>query len=151
LTLFADRHLSVEQVETRLKRSLRGDPTQGEIAVLSALNADDEKQVRWGLRTPGIGPDFRQLIEAHLRDHRGREAGLRYISIGVPPATWDEYAKEARLTGRRPSECLADAIERDRQARAEAADVRGSLERNLREFINTARQMLDELRARGEA
>ena len=136
MTLFADRHLSQEQVEVRLKRRLGGDPSRGEMKVLFALNRDDEQTVRLGLRGPDIGADFRQLIESHLRDQRAAEEGLRYISIGIPPATWDEYAKEARLTGRRPSECLADAIERDRQARAEVADARGSLERTVREFLD---------------
>lgn len=116
--------------------------------MLLAINRDDLRAARQQLESSDIGPDFRRLIESRLQKPAVREGVLKYISVGVPLQTWDEYAKEARLTGRRPSECLAAAIERDRCARVEASDTRAALERTSREFIAAAHELLHELRTR---
>lgn len=148
MPLFEGRHLSREYLEDRLKRRLDGDPTRGEVAVLLAINRADFVTARRQLTGNDVGGDFRRLIETHLRRPAPREGALKYISIGIPQQAWDEYAREAHRTGRRPSECLAAAIERDRQARLEVMDARGSLERTVQEFIGVARELLHEIRRR---
>lgn len=93
--------LSQDEAEARLKRSLTGDPTRGEIALLAALNANKFDDVQRQLEhDASLGPDLRELVTEHLKKARARWEARKAWSVTVPLPVWEEYAREAKLTGR---------------------------------------------------
>jgi len=66
--------------------------------------------------------------------------------VTVPLPVWEEYAREAKLTGRSITECLAAAIGRDYQRRRGTVEPLETLERDVRAFHAAAAQLLAEAR-----
>jgi hypothetical protein len=66
--------------------------------------------------------------------------------VTVPLPVWDEYAREARLTGRSITECLAAAIGRDYDRRKGSLEPLETLDQDARAFHATATQLLAEAR-----
>lgn len=147
MALFDRFHLSQEEAELRLKRSLTGDPTRGEIGLLAALNANklDDVQVRIA-RDGNLGSDLKELVAQHLEKARNRWETRRAWSVSVPLPVWDEYARESRITGRSISECLVSAIRRDYDRRRGTLEPLETLDENVRAFHAAATQLLQEAR-----
>lgn len=59
---------------------------------------------------------------------------------------WEEYAREAKLTGRSITECLAAAIGRDYQRRRGTVEPLETLDQDVRAFHAAAAQLLQEAR-----
>jgi hypothetical protein len=59
---------------------------------------------------------------------------------------WEEYAREARLTGRSITECLVAAIRRDYERRRGTMESLETLDRHVRAFHGAATQLLNEAR-----
>jgi hypothetical protein len=59
---------------------------------------------------------------------------------------WDEYAREARLTGRTITECLISAIRRDYERKKGTLEPMETLDQNVRAFHAAATQLLEEAR-----
>jgi len=145
--LFERLHLSQDEAEARLKRSLVSDPTRGEIALLAALNANKFDDVQRQLEhDAGIGADFRELVTEHVKKARARWETRKAWSVTVPLRVWDEYAREAKLTGRSITECLCAAIGRDYQRRRGTVEPMETLDQDVRAFHATAAQLLSEAR-----
>jgi hypothetical protein len=66
--------------------------------------------------------------------------------VSVPLPVWEEYAREAKLTGRSITECLAAAIARDYQRRRSALEPVETLDRDVRAFQAASKQLLQEAR-----
>jgi len=147
MALFERFHLSQEEAEARLKRTLTGDPTRGEIGLLAALNANRIDEVNSRLAHEAtLGADLRELVAEHLQKARARWETRKAWSVSVPLPVWDEYARESRLTGRSVSECLAAAIRRDYDQRRGASEPMEALDQNVRAFHAAASQLLQEAR-----
>ena len=147
MALFERFHLSQEEAEARLKRTLTGDPTRGEIGLLAALNANRIDEVHSRLaREATLGADLKELVSEHLQKARARWETRKAWSVSVPLPVWDEYARESRLTGRSVSECLAAAIRRDYDQRRGASEPMETLDQNVRAFHAAASQLLQEAR-----
>jgi hypothetical protein len=147
MALFERFHLSQDELETRLKRPLSGDPTRGEIGLVAALNANKYDEVRSRLdRDATIGDDLREAIAEHIQKARARWEARRTWSVSMPLAIWDEYARESRITGRSITECLAVALRRDYDRRKGVVDPLDALDRNVRMFHTAATQLLEEAR-----
>src|SRR5712691_4343500 len=142
MPLFERFHLSQEEAEARLKRALTGDPTRGEIGLLVALGANklDDVQSRLA-RDATLGEDLRQLVAEHLQKTRSRWETRKAWSVTLPVPIWDEYAREARITGRSITECLVSAIRRDYEHRRGVVDPMESLDENVRAFHAGATQL----------
>jgi hypothetical protein len=135
MAMFERFHLSQEEAEARLKRTLTGDPTRGEIGLLAALNANKQDDVRTRLeRDSSIGADLNELVTDHLRKARERWETRKAWSVTVPLPVWDEYARESRLTGRSITECLAAAVRRDYERRKGTLEPLETLDQNVRAF-----------------
>lgn len=147
MALFDRFHLSREEAETRLKRTLTGDPTRGEIGLLAALSANkiDDVQVRLA-RDTSLGQDLRELVAEHLQKSRARWETRRAWSVTLPLPVWDEYAREARITGRSITECLVSAIRRDYERKKGTVEPLETLDQNVRAFHAAAAQLLQEAR-----
>jgi hypothetical protein len=147
MPLFERFHLSQEEAEARLKRTLTGDPTRGEIGLLVALGTNklDDVQSRLA-RDATLGEDLRQLVAEHLQKTRARWETRKAWSVTLPVPIWDEYAREARITGRSISECLVSAIRRDYDRRKETVEPLDTLDENVRAFHAAASQLLQEAR-----
>ena len=147
MALFERFHLSQDEAEARLKRPLTGDPTRGEIALISALNADKHDEVQGRLaRDASIGGDLRELVTEHLQKARARWETRRAWSVTLPLPVWDEYAREARITGRSITECLVSAIKRDYERKKGTLEPMETLDQNVRAFHAAATQLLEEAR-----
>jgi hypothetical protein len=147
MALFDRFHLSQEEAEERLKRGLMGDPTRGEIGLLSALNSNRYDDVQNQLtRDTTIGADLRELVLEHLQKARARWETRKAWSVTLPLPVWDEYARESRLTGRSITECLASAIRRDYERRKGMLEPMETLDQNVRAFHSAAVQILNEAR-----
>jgi hypothetical protein len=147
MALFERFHLSQEEAEARLKRALTGEPTRGEIGLLSALNANKYEDVEGQLaRDPSLGADLRELVAEHLQKARARWETRKAWSVTLPLPVWDEYAREARLTGRSISECLVSAIRRDYERRRSTVEPMQTLDQNVRAFHAAVTQLLQEAR-----
>src|SRR6266581_6763680 len=147
MPLFERFHLSQEEAEARLKRSLTGDPTRGEIGLLAALNANKHDDVQNRLaRDASLGADLRELVAEHLQKSRARWETRRAWSVTLPLPIWDEYARESRLTGRSITECLVSAIRRDYERRKGTLEPLETLDENVRAFHAAATQLLAEAR-----
>jgi hypothetical protein len=145
--LFERLHLSQDEAETRLKRTLTGDPTRGEIALLAALNANRFDDVQRQLEhDASLGPDLRELVTEHMKKARARWETRKAWSVTVPLPVWEEYAREAKLTGRSITECLAAAISRDYQRRRGTVEPLETLDQDVRAFHAAAAQLLAEAR-----
>jgi hypothetical protein len=145
--LFARLHLSQEEAETRLKRPLAGDSTRGEIGLLAALNANKFDDVQRQLaRDASLGADLGDLVTEHMRKARLRWETRKAWSVTVPLPVWEEYAREARLTGRSITECLVAAIRRDYERRRGTMESLETLDRHVRAFHAAATQLLSEAR-----
>jgi hypothetical protein len=147
MPLFQRFHLSQEEAEGRLKRALTGDPTRGEIGLLAALDANklDDVQSRLA-RDASLGQDLRDLVSEHLQKSRARWETRRAWSVTLPLPVWDEYAREARITGRSITECLASAIRRDYERKRGALEPLETLDANVRAFHAAAVDLLREAR-----
>ena len=147
MALFDRFHLSQEEAEARLKRVLTGDPTRGEIGLLSALGANkiDDVQARLA-RDNALGQDLRELVAEHLQKSRARWETRRAWSVTLPLPVWDEYAREARITGRSITECLVSAIKRDYERKKGTLEPMETLDQNVRAFHAAATQLLQEAR-----
>ncbi len=147
MALFERFHLSQEEAEARLKRALTGEPTRGEIGLLAALNANKYDDVQGQLaRDTSLGADLRALVGEHLQKARARWETRKAWSVTLPLPVWDEYAREARLTGRSVSECLVSAIRRDYERRKGTVEPLETLDQNVRAFHAAATQLLQEAR-----
>jgi hypothetical protein len=145
--LFERLHLSQDEAEARLKRMLTGDPTRGEIALLAALNGNRFDDVQRQLEhDASMAVDFRELVTEHLKRSRGRWETRKAWSVTIPLPVWEDYAREAKLTGRSVTECLAAAIVRDYQRRKGTVEPLESLDREVRAFHSAASQLLHEAR-----
>src|SRR5574340_1067546 len=114
MSLFERFHLTQDEAEARLKRPLSGNPTRGEIGLLGLLNVNRLEDAQAQLaRDDTIGADLRELVGAHLQKARLRWETRKAWSVTLPVPVWDEYAREARVTGRSITECLVAAIRRD--------------------------------------
>lgn len=147
MPLFDRYHLSQEEAEARLKRALTGDPTRGEIGLLAALSANklDDVQNRLA-RDATLGQDLRDLVTEHLQKARARWETRRAWSVTLPLPVWDEYAREARITGRSITECLVSAIKRDYERKKGTLEPMETLDQNVRAFHAAATQLLEEAR-----
>jgi len=147
MPLFDRYHLSQEEAEARLKRTLTGDPTRGEIGLLAALSANklDDVQNRLA-RDASLGQDLRDLVTEHLQKARARWETRRAWSVTLPLPVWDEYAREARITGRSITECLVSAIRRDYERKKGTLEPMETLDQNVRAFHAAATQLLEEAR-----
>ena len=147
MPLFDRYHLSQEEAEARLKRALTGDPTRGEIGLLAALSANklDDVQSRLA-RDATLGQDIRDLVTEHLQKARARWETRRAWSVTLPLPVWDEYAREARITGRSITECLVSAIRRDYERKKGTLEPMETLDQNVRAFHAAATQLLEEAR-----
>lgn len=147
MALFERFHLSQEEAEARLERTLAGDPTRGEIGVLVALNANrlDDVQSRLS-HEPSLGADLKALVADHLQKARARWETRKAWSVSVPLPVWDEYARESRLTGRSVSECLGAAIRRDYDQRRGTAEPTEALAQAVRGFHAEATELLRQTR-----
>ncbi len=147
MSLFERFHLSQEEAEARLKRALTGDPTRGEIGLLAALIANklDDVQSRLA-RDATLGADLRELVVEHLQKARARWETRKAWSVTLPLPIWDEYAREARITGRSITECLVSAIRRDYERKKGTLEPLETLDQNVRAFHAAATQLLQETR-----
>src|SRR5207247_7174987 len=147
MPLFERFHLSQEEAEARLKRALTGDPTRGEIGLLAALGANklDDVQSRLA-RDATLGADLRELVAEHLQKGRARWETRKAWSVTLPLPIWDEYAREARITGRSITECLVSAIRRDYERKKGTVEPLETLDENVRAFHAAANQLLQEAR-----
>ncbi len=145
--LFDRYHLSATDAEKKLKRPLSGDPSRGEQAVLAALNADRVEDARRMVdRDPGLGADFRDLMEEHLRRAVARAGQVKSWNVLLPLPIWDEYARQARL-GKIPiGEALAAAVQRDFDRRKEALAPLDVLDENVRAYHRAALELTEEVR-----
>jgi len=147
MPLFDRYHLSQEEAEARLKRTLTGDPTRGEIGLLAALSANNLDDVQSRLaRDATLGQDLRDLVSEHLQKARARWETRRAWSVTLPLPVWDEYAREARITGRSITECLVSAIRRDYERKKGTLEPVETLDQNVRAFHAAATQLLEEAR-----
>src|SRR5712691_3137369 len=147
MALFERFHLSQEEAEARLKRALTGDPTRGEIALLAALAANKMDDVQSRLAGDAtLGADLRGLVAEHLQKARARWETRKAWSVTLPLPVWDEYAREARITGRSITECLASAVRRDYEQRKGTLEPLETLDQNVRAFHAAANQLLQETR-----
>jgi hypothetical protein len=147
MPLFERFHLSQEEAEARLKRALTGDPTRGEIGLLAALVANrlDDVQSRLA-RDATLGADLRELVADHLQKARVRWETRKAWSVTLPLPIWDDYAREARITGRSITECLVSAIRRDYERKKGTLEPLETLDQNVRAFHAAATQLLQEAR-----
>jgi hypothetical protein len=143
MALFDRFHLSQEDAEARLKRALTGDPTGGEIGLLAALSANrlDDAQARLA-RDTSLGQDLRELVAEHLQKSRARWETRRAWSVTLPLPVWDEYAREARITGRSIAECLVSAIKRDYERKKGTLEPMETLDQNVRPSTRRPRSSL---------
>ena len=147
MALFDRFHLSQEEAEAKLKRTLTGDPTRGEIGLLAALSANKIDDVQGRLaRDATLGQDLRELVAEHLQKSRARWETRRAWSVTLPLPVWDEYAREARITGRSITECLVSAIRRDYDRKKGTLEPMETLDQNVRAFHAAATQLLQEAR-----
>jgi|SRR5438552_7553894 len=148
MALFERFHLSQDEAEARLKRPLAGDPTRGEIGLIGALNADKHDDVQNRLdRDAAIGADLRELLAEHLRKARARWETRKAWTVTVPLPIWDEYAREARVTGRTITECLGAAVRRDYERRKSALEPLETVDQNARAYHTAATELLNQARA----
>jgi hypothetical protein len=147
MPLFERFHLSQEEAEARLKRALTGDPTRGEIGLLAALVANrlDDVQSRLA-RDATLGADLRELVADHLQKARVRWETRKAWSVTLPLPIWDDYAREARITGRSITECLVSAVRRDYERKKGTLEPLETLDQNVRAFHAAATQLLQEAR-----
>jgi len=147
MPLFERFHVSQEEAEASLKRALTGDPTRGEIGLLTALSANklDDVQSRLA-RDATLGADLRELVAEHLQKTRARWETRKAWSVTLPLPVWDEYARESRITGRSITECLVSAIRRDYERRKGTLEPLETLDQNVRAFHVAASQLLQEAR-----
>jgi hypothetical protein len=118
--LFDSYHLSLQETERRLMRPVKGDPSEGEMAVLSALNADRVPDARRRLKDgAGLGPDFTEMVEEHLRQAFAGGAGTMVASVRLPASAMERFRDQAFRTGRNISEVLEDIILAEAERRDE--------------------------------
>jgi hypothetical protein len=147
MPLFDRFHVSQEEAEARLKRTLTGDPTRGEIGLLTALNANRHDDVQSRLaRDSSLGADCRELVAEHLQKSKARWETRKAWSVTLPLPVWDAYARESRITGRSVTECLVSAIRRDYERRKGTLEPLEALDQNVRAFHAAATQLLAETR-----
>jgi hypothetical protein len=147
MTLFERFHLSQDDAEARLKRPLTGDPTRGEIGFLIALNGNKYDDVQSRLaRDAEVGADLRELVSRHLKKAHARWETRKAWSVTLPLPVWNEYAREARITDRSITECLAAAVRRDYEQRKGTLEPVQTLDQNIRAFHGAAAQLLQEAR-----
>jgi hypothetical protein len=112
--LFRRFQISKESIECALGRRLSGDPSRGELGVLSLLNKGRLAEVRQRLGSD-VGPDFR----THLLDHLDAAAGQkgRVFRAHLAPEAWQSYLEETWTTGESLDTVLSRALQRDWEQR----------------------------------
>jgi hypothetical protein len=145
MPLFDRFHLSQEEAEARLNRTLTGDPTRGEIALIAALNLNrlDDVQTRLA-HDNSLAGDLRALVADVVAKAKARWETRKLWQVTLPLPVWEEYAHEARVTGKNVSECLAAAIRRDYDLRRGAQQPLAALDQHVREFHSAASALLAE-------
>lgn len=129
------------------ERPIGGDPSRGEQAVLAALNSDRFDDARRTLeRDPAIRPDFRELVEDHLRKAIERAGKVKSWNVTLPLPVWDEYARQARLAKLPISEILAAAVQRDFDRQRETLSPVETLDHSVRAYHRAAGEVMDEVR-----
>jgi hypothetical protein len=113
IPLFSRYALDRPQVEERLGRPLGGDPSRGERAALLALAVLDYDRCRQHLSEPGVGADFRALVEERLEQSIQRSGRHFVVATLVDGHAYDHYARQARLQGVQVGATIAAAVERD--------------------------------------
>src|SRR5205823_8830333 len=93
-----------------------------------------------------LGVDLRELVAEHLQKAPVRWETRKAWSVTLPLPIWDEYAREARITGRSITECLVSAITRDYERRKGTLEPLEMLDQNVRAFHAAASQLLQEAR-----
>jgi hypothetical protein len=141
--------LANEEVERRLKRPLKGDPTRGERGVMNTLRSDGLEEARRLLqRDETLGEDFKELVSEVLTQAGGR-APMTSWRVRLAPVVWEEYARESRSTGVTLSDCLSAAVTRDYERRLAGHDPLDVLTREVRSYHTAAAHVLDEVRRLG--
>src|SRR5206468_6645279 len=108
---------------------------RGEIGLLAALSANKLGDVETSLARDGtLGVDLRELVAEHLQKARVRWETRKAWSVTLPLPIWDEYAREARITGRSITECLVSAIKRDYDRKKGVLEPVETLDLNVRAF-----------------
>src|SRR5206468_11373961 len=104
----------------------------GLLAGLSANRLDDVDSRL--ARAATLGADVRELVAEHLQKARVRWETRKAWSVTLPLPVWDEYAREARITGRSITECLVSAIKRDYDRKKGVLEPVETLDLNVRAF-----------------
>lgn len=114
---------------------------------MAALNANKYDDVQSRLaRDSSIGEGLRELVAEHLQKARKRWETRKGWSVTLPLPIWDEYAREAKITGRSITECLVSAITRDYERRKGTTEPLETLDQNVRAFHSAATQLLHDAR-----
>lgn len=150
MSVFGKVRLGLEEVELRLKRPLRGNPTNGERGLLSALAAERMDEVQRLLdRDATLGPDFKDVVNEFLERAAHSRSAFRGWRVQVPFAVWREYARESQASRMPLSDCLSAAIERDYERRLQSRDPMEALTKEVRAFHTAAAHVLQELKDLG--
>ena len=150
--VFGHVRLNPNDVEARLKRPLRGDPTSGESGLLYALGAERMDAVQRQLdEDTTLGSDFKELVNEFLERAAHARSAFRGWRVQVPFAVWREYARESQAARVPISDCLAAAIERDCERRLQSRDPMEALTKEVRAFHAAAAAVLEEVRGLGIA
>lgn len=144
---FERYHLTVADAEKKLKRPVSGDPSRGEQAILAALNSDRIDDARRMIeRDAGIGSDFRELVDEHLRKAVARAGQVKSWNVSLPLPVWDDYARLARL-GKVPiSEALAAAVQRDFERRRETLSPLDALDEHVSAYHRAAAELMEQVK-----
>jgi hypothetical protein len=146
MAYFETYRLTREKAEGRLGRTLTGDATSGEVAVILALNSSRLKVVREMIEgDPTLGDDFRRMVVDHLDRAAARAATIKHWTVPIPMPVWDAYAAEARRNGLRIGEVLAAALENDLGRRGRALDPIEQLDHTVRGYQATAAELIGRL------
>jgi hypothetical protein len=147
MSLFEPFHLTQEEAEARLKRSLTGHPMRGEIGLLAFLQANrlDEAETLLS-RDETTGTDLRDLVTSHLRKARVRWGTRKTWSVTPPgPVTGTSTrGKPASPAARHrmPRRCGAPRL-RTTEWSSEPLET---LDESVRAFHTAATQLLEESR-----
>ena len=125
--------LSRKEAEEQLLRPLEGDPAEGEIAVVMALEKGKPADARQHLRNdPGIKDDLRELVETHLQSVQdGRNKAW---TVRIPPEGYDIYRKQAERANCSLAGVLEDALRRDIEDHGSTVNLRETLKRDVARF-----------------
>lgn len=104
--LFDRYRIDLTTAEALLGRPLRGDPSEGEIAVLCSLAAGRLGEARARLRGAGVSEAFRALVTERF----AAAAPNATCQTTLPAAAYHFYRARAESEGRSLSDVLAAAL-----------------------------------------